>query len=313
MPGLVNSGPNPTDYRTLSTVDWRALAVALLWGTSAVAQKFLLGIFTPAGFLCLRSLLGGLTLLIVVRVLRPKFGQVLGSCWVFLLGAGLLMGVQMLTFVIALDLTYASEAALLISTAPIWTALIVALAGVEAMASRSWLGIFIALGGVALVVLGAGSSPSTTAPARITGDVLMILSAILYGLYMVISRPLMQRHGTLVVTAAALGFSNIVLVPLGLGHLIATPWFQLSALHWALLAYTIFLTTLVGMLMWFRSIKQRGSARTATYQYLVPIVALGAAVVFLHEQPTPWQLAGIVITLGALYLTHRRPVEQLPG
>ena len=313
MPGPINSGPNPTDYRTLSTVDWRALSVALLWGTSAVAQKFLLGIFTPAGFQCLRSLLGALTLLIVVRLLRPKFGQVLGSCWVLLLGAGLLMGVQMLTFVTALDLTYASEGALLISTAPIWTAIIVAVAGMEAMHFRSWLGIFVALGGVAMVVLGAGTSPSTMAPDRIAGDVLMIVSAILYGLYMVISRPLMQRHGTLVITAASLGFSNIVVVPLGLGQLIATPWAQLSVLHWSLLAYTAFFATLVGMLMWYRSIKQRGAARTATYQYLVPIVALGTAVVLLHEQPTTWQLAGIVITLGGLYLTHRRPTEQLPG
>ncbi len=313
MPGAVNSSLNLTDHPTPPTVDWGALSVALLWGTSAVAQKFLLDIFTPAGFLCLRSLLGGLTLLVVVRLLRPKFGQVLGSCWAVLLGAGLLMGVQMLTFVIALDLTYASEAALLISTAPIWTAIIVALAGVEAMPLRNWLGIFIALGGIALVVLGGGSSLSTMAPARLTGDVLMILSAILYGLYMVISRPLMQRHGTLVVTAASLGFSNLLVVPLGLGQVIATPWAQLSGLHWSLLAYTVFVATLFGMLMWYRSIKQRGSARTATYQYLVPIVALGTAVVFLHEQPTTWQLAGIVITLCGLYLTHRQPAAQPPG
>ena len=216
MPKPASTNNNPGDECSLSTVDWGALTVAVAWGTSAVAQKFLLGIFLPAGYQCLRSLAGGLSMLLIVRLLRPTLRHTLKTNFLALLGVGLLMGVQLLTFVIALHLTYAGEAALLISTAPIWTSLIAALAGLEASSTRNWLGVFIALGGVALVVLGAGTHPSSTAPARVTGDIIMILSAVLFALYMVISRPLMQRPGTRVVTALALTFSPLVVVPLGI-------------------------------------------------------------------------------------------------
>ncbi len=288
-------------------IDWGALSVAVVWGIGSVAAKFLLDVFSPAGFLCLRNLVGGLILLTVVALLRPRLRRSLRVSFFPLLGLGVLMGVQMLTFTIGLDLTYANEAVLVFSTAPVWTGVIVAIAGLEVMYPRNWVGFFIALGGVALVVLGAGTTPSSVAPARITGDLIMLGSAVLYGVYMILSRPLMQRHGTLVVTAVAMVFSNVVLVPVGLGELIAMPWRQLTTLHWALLAYSACIVSAYGMIMWYRSVRLKGAAQTIVYQYLVPIVTLAAAVAFLHEQPTRWQLAGIVVTLGGVYFAGQRP------
>jgi len=295
------------DNCALPAVNWAALSVAVVWGTGSVASKFLLGVFAPAGLQCLRNLAGGIILLTIVALLRPGLRRSLRISFFPLLGLGVLLGVQMLTFVIGLDLTYASEAVLVFSTAPVWTAVIVAVAGLEVMYLRNWAGFFVALGGVAMVMLGAETSPTTVAPARITGDLVMLASTVLYGVYMILSRPLMQRHGTLVVTAVALVLSNVLLVPVGLGQLIATPWRQLAGLHWALLAYVVCVAMVYGMLMWYRSVKIRGASQTIVYQYLTPIVALAAAVAFLHEQPTGWQLVGIVVTLAGVYIASQRP------
>ncbi len=296
-----------TDSQAWAKVNWPALSVVVVWGIGTVAAKFLLGVFSPAGFLCLRNLAGGLILLTAVVLLRRGLRRSLRVSFFPLLGLGVLMSVQNLSFFGALNLTYANEAMLVFSTSPVWTGLIVAIAGLEVMSPRNWVGFFIALGGVALVVLGAGTTSSSVAPARITGDLIMLASAVLYGVYMILSRPLMQRHGTLVVTAVAMVLSNVVLVPVGLGELIATPWMQLTSLHWVLLAYTIFVGIGYGMIMWYRSVRLVGAARTIVYQYLVPIVTLAAAVAFLHEQPTRWQLAGIAVTLGGVYFASHRP------
>jgi len=302
-----------TDSQAWGKVNWPALSVVVVWGTGTVAVKFLLGIFSPAGFLCLRNLTVGLILLTVVALLRPALRRSLRVSFFPLLGLGVLMGVQMLGFVIGLDLTYANEAMLVFSTAPVWTGVIVAVAGLEVMDWRNWAGFFIALSGVALVVLGAGTTSSSVASARITGDLIMLASAVLYGVYMILSRPLMQRHGTLIVTAVAVVLSNVVLVPVGLSKLIATPWMQLTPLHWALLAYSICVAMGYGMIMWYRSVRLEGAARTIVYQYLVPIVTLAAAVAFLHEQPTRWQLAGIAVTLGGVYFASQRRGSPQPG
>jgi len=297
----------------LSRIDFGALSVAIIWGINNVTQKFLLDTFTPSALQCLRGVVAGVSLLALVVALGRNLRAALSASLGYLLGAGLMMGVQMLAFFYALKLTYASEGSLLISTAPVWTTVIVAATRIEVIYPRNWLGILVALGGVAMVVLGATSVGTGSAPHRITGDLIMISSAFLYGLYMVLSRPLMQRHGSLTVTAVALFFSNVIVLPLGLHQLINAPWRDLTSLHWALLAFAIFAGMVYGMGMWYRSINVHGAARTAVYQYLVPLVAVGAAVVFLHEHPTPWQLAGIAVTLYGTYLAHHRPPESLPA
>jgi drug/metabolite transporter (DMT)-like permease len=111
----------------------------------------------------------------------------------------------------------------------------------------------------------------------------------------------------------ALVLSNVVLIPAGWGQLVASPWGQVTTLHWAFLAYSIFLAMGYGMIMWYRSVKHRGASRTVVYQYLMPIVALGAAVAFLRERPTGWQLAGIAVTLVGVYFASQRPDSLQPG
>ncbi len=315
MPGHQEerSGSQISNPSPLAQLNLGALSVAIVWGITNVTNKFLLDTFTPFALQCLRGTVASISLLGLVLMLGRNLRTALSASFIYLLGAGLLVGVQMLAFFYALSLTYAAEGSLLISTAPVWTTIIVAAARIETVCSRNWIGIFVALGGVAMVVLGAASVGTGQAPQRITGDLIMIGSAFCYGLYMVLSRPLMQRHGSLTVTALALFFSNIIVVPLGLHQLISTPWRNLTSLHWALLGFGIFVGMVYGMGMWYHSIKVHGAARTAVYQYLVPLVSLGTAVVFLHEQPTRWQLAGMVITLCGIYLAHHRPPESLPA
>ena len=307
------SGPQLSDPSPPVQLNLGALSVAIVWGINNVTQKLLLDMFTPFALQCLRGAVASISLLVLVLMLGRNLRAALSPSFVYLLGAGLLVGVQMLSFLYALRLTYVAEGSLLISTAPIWTSMIVAAVGIETVSSRNWLGIFVALGGAAMVILGVTSVGTGQAPQRITGDLIMIGSAFLFGLYMVLSRPLMQRHGSLTVTALTLLFSNVIVVPLGLHQLISTPWRDLTSLHWALLGFGILGGMVYGMAMWYHSIKVHGSARTAVYQYLVPLVALGTAVVFLHEHPTRWQLAGIVVTLYGIYLAHHRPPAHLPS
>ena len=296
-----------------SPVDFGALSAVVIWGGATVAQKFLLHDLSPAALQCIRNLSTSLLLVVIMWLLGRRMRQALLSSFWPLLGAGILMGVQLMGFVYALKLTTASEGALIISTAPIWTALLAAVLGLEAIYMCNWLGILAALGGVSLIVLGSSAGAASPLATSVAGDLIMLLSAFLWGLYMVISKGLMQRHGTLVVMAISACFANMVIVPWGLGDALSVPWSTLSVVHWLCLAYVVMLGSVYGLLMWYRSIKLTSAARTAVYQYLQPIVALMAAAIFLHERLTLLQFGGIAVTLGGVYLARYVPPRQRAG
>ncbi len=294
------------------TIDWGPLSVAFVWGLNAVAQKFLLRTLSPSALQSVRYGCVSLLLLGAMWWMGRRVGKVLKGDFVSLLGAGLLIGVQLLIFIHALNLTTASEATVIISTAPVWTAVLTAIMGLEILYLRNWLGIVAALGGVSLVILGGAATPAAHAPARVAGDMTMLGAAFLYALYMVISKRLMNRHGTLAVITLSLCIANLVFLPAGLSQAMAVPWLTLSGLEWFCLAYGILLAGVYGFVMWYRSIKLTTPARTAVYQYLVPVFAVLAAALFLHEKLAGYQFVGIAVTLGGVYLArYRRPESQL--
>ncbi len=293
-------------------VDFGPLSVAFVWGVNVVVQKFLLRTLSPAALQTVRDGCVSLLLLGAMWWMGRRVGKVLKADFRGLLAAGLLMGVQLLTFIYALNLITASEATVIISTAPVWTAVLTAVMGLEILYLRNWLGIVAALGGVSLMILGGAATPAAYAPARVAGDMMVLVAAFLYALYMVISKRLMNRHGTLAVITLSLCIANLVFLPAGLSQAIAMPWLTLSGLEWFCLAYGILLAGVYGFVMWYRSIKLTSPARTAVYQYLVPVFAVLAAALFLHEKLTGYQFVGMAVTLAGVYLArYRRPESQL--
>ncbi len=285
-------------------IDPALLSVALFWGAGNVVLKWLLDVFDPAGLFALRmaaaALLMGALLLIRRRAIASRDALML-----MLIGGGI-VAAQLLSFVYAMSMTTASEGSLLISTAPVWTAIMVALLGMEIVTGLNWLGIVIAFGGVAMVVLGR-AGPAPDAPARLAGDMLMIGSACLYGLYMVVSKRWMVRLGALQVVCYTFIASGIVLVIVGYRQALATPWQQVTWGHWLGFFHVVVIAGVLGILIWYRSIRLTTASSTAVYQYLVPGISVVAAAIFLHERLALLQMIGIAVTLVGVYLARVPP------
>ena len=80
-------------------------------------------------------------------------------------GAIVLLFLNQVGFVFALDLTTATTVALLFGTLPIFTALIARFVGMERLSRRFWLAAVLSFGGVVLVTVGSGRSVSGTSGA----------------------------------------------------------------------------------------------------------------------------------------------------
>ena len=284
-------------------IDPVLLLVACIWGAGNVVTKWVLEVLDPPAFLALRMVVVSI-LMAAVLLLGPRIRLALRDWLIVSVCGGGLMAAQFLSFSYAMKLTTASEGSLLISTAPVWTAVIVAVLGMEHVTGRNWLGIVLASGGVAMVVLGPAGRIVSDAPSRLSGDLLMLASAWLYAGYMVLSRRWMQRLGELPVICRTFAAAGVLLVAVGARHLLASDWSTVTAGHWVGIAYVTLLAGFVGLILWYRTIGRTSASGTAVYQYLVPGVSIVAAAIFLGERIAALQLAGIAVTLVGVYLAR---------
>ncbi len=294
----------------LAIIDPWLLSVALIWGGNFVVYKIVLRHLSPLGIVGTRFALLAPILLIAARLLSRRPPPELRD-WPCLIWAGLVvLGGQQISFIFGVDMTTATEAALLISTAPIFTALISVATGLECLTALNWAGVFLGFGGVALIVLGGGSNFSAPS-SRFVGNLVMLCSALLYGYYMVLSKHLVQQHGGLRTVAYSYALAAIVVVPISWKALVTTAWLSLDWLTWLLLVgYICLLAGVYGFAVWYTTIGRTTAARTAVYQYLVPVVAMTTAAIFLHEKPTILQIVGAIIALAGLALTRWQCEEQ---
>ncbi len=292
------------------------LLVAVVWGLSMVPSKWLLEVMEPAGTLVFRYVACALVVPLSLSIGARRAEGEPGRPWGTMLLVGLWVAAQQLLFIYALDLTSASEAALLISLAPIWTALIGVFAGIEMLSGANWLGIGLATVGAALIILGNGQAEFSSGPARLAGDLLMLLSSLLYGGFMAYSKGAMARWGALRVVSWAFVFGSLAVLPAGLGQFIAADWADFDLRIWGALVYTGLIAGGWGFVVWYGCIARTTPARTAVYQYLVPVVTLAGAAVLLGERMAPGQVLGAVVAIGGLVLA-RKPVpsqtKTVPG
>ncbi len=293
--------PESTDGRDWTTEGGLA-TLAIIWGVNFPLIKVALEELSPLAFNALRFPLAAGFLVLLMRLTRgihwPNPGDRLR-----VVGLGLLGNVvYQLLFIFGLAWTSAGNASLPLSTTPVWTALLSTAVGHERLASRVWLGIGAAVGGMLLVV--SGGDGFSFGSETLRGDLLMILASMTWAAYTVGGRPLIQRYGAMAVTSWTLWAGATGLVLIGIPAVLRTDFGSVSLASWGALVYAGILAISVAYALWNRGVRRLGNARTAIYSNTVPVVALLAAWIGLGEVPTTPQIVGAVVILSGLTLAR---------
>jgi drug/metabolite transporter (DMT)-like permease len=279
------------------------LTVACIWGAGNLVTKWLLEVMDPAALLAVR--MGTVAVLMAGLLLASRRPRLAHRDWLMLvLVGGGIVAIQLLSFNYAMRMTTGSEGSLLISTAPVWTAVLVTLLGMERLTRVNWLGVALASAGVAMLVLGGAGRTFEDAPARVPGDLLMLGSAWLYGGFMGLSKRWMRRIGPLHVVCYSFAASGVILALVGARPLLDTDWTAITAGRWVGIAYLAVMAGFLGVVLWYSTIGRTTASGTAVYQYLVPGVSCVGAALFLGERMAPVQIAGIFVMLAGVYLAR---------
>ncbi len=283
--------------------DLGLLLLTLIWGVNFAVVKGALDSVGPMAFNALRFPLAALTVFLLLRLRgplpRPERRHLLPILLLGVVGNGL----YQILFIHALDLTRAGNVALLLATTPVWAALLSALFREGTLDGATVVGGMATVLGMGLVVAGGTSDPAW-GRETLTGDLLAAGAAFTWALYTVGSRRLLLRYGSVPLTAWTLWGGTGLLVVLGLPELGRTEVAGLSPGVWGAVVFAGVLALGVSYVIWYRGVERLGSARTATYANLVPVVALFTAWVTLGEFPVLLQWTGAAVILGGVVLAR---------
>lgn len=207
-------------------------------------------------------------------------------------------------FILGMDRTTAGNAALIMASSPLWTAIFGRLSRMELLPRRSWFALGVILIGTVIVVVG-GAGDVRFSRTTLTGNVLILIASALVGGYTAYSRPILRHLPAITLTYFCILLALPFLLGLGLVNLAAVDWSLVNAEVWGAILYSGGLSTGLVYVFWSSAVHRVGASQTAVFGNLVPIVAIGASVVILGEGVRTAQVVGGLMIIGGLLVMRR--------
>ena len=278
-----------------------AVAMMVVWGTNFAFVKHVLGELGVGPFLFLRFLAMPL---LAFAMLAVAFRGRLARTWPAredlprFVACGLIGHAAHVGLVFwGIDLSTAFSSALVLTSGPLFTLLILALLGAERLRGAQVAGTLVALAGIAVFL--SDKVLRGVANAGI-GDLVLLGAAGAFSLYTVMARPITDRYGPLVVLFYTLLFGAPVMLVFSFPTFLRVGVGHLTPLIWVGLFWSIVLSSVLGWLVWAWVNAVRGVARSAPLMYLPPPIAGVVAWLTLGEHFTPLKLAGAAVTMAGV-------------
>ena len=292
--------------RSVLATDLPLLLVVLIWGANFPILKWALAAMPPHvmnifRFLVSAGILGGLYAW-QRRGASDAFFAPMRTHGRQLALLGMLGYVlYQVCFIIGVNHTTAGSAALIMASAPLWTAMISRFDGQEQLGSGAWIGLLLSLVGTGLVV----SAGSVVQVGSLWGNGLMLAAAVLWGAYTSYNKRVVHDVSPTAATFMGILVALPFLILIGLPDLPDVGWDRVDVWVWVAIVFSGGLSTGIAFAIWNTAVKDVGASNTAIYSNLVPFVALLGGALFLDE-PVRWpQLAGGVLIIGGLLLVRR--------
>jgi drug/metabolite transporter (DMT)-like permease len=292
-----------TASRILSNLRSYALLIILsvIWGVAFVAIRAADTLLTPVNLTLLRWLIAGTGYLVILPFLgmtKAKFESkdlprllVISFANVPLYHLSLNYGETSVS---------AGLAGLLVSVGPVLIVLLSRISLKEKIGKKLSFALIVATAGA--IVL---SIPNLTGQTgSMIGVLEVLLTALAYALFSVLSKPLVAKYGALPTAIRAGALGTVMLLPL-LSSNFFSQVSRLSLDGWLAVLYLSLLSTVLGYSMFYTLISRGTVSRLSIQLYLIPIVSVVSGYLILGEQITIYTFAGGAVLLGAIALATR--------
>jgi len=206
-------------------------------------------------------------------------------------------------FIFGLRLTTATNAAILISSIPVFAVGIGAATGLDRIGTRRAAGVLLAVLG-SLIVL----DPRRFAIGghQLTGDLLILVNSLSFAAFMVLQRPILERLPWRTVLAWAFVFGGAGMALIGAPELARMHPLELPASVLAAIAYILIFPTLLSYSLNTWAVRHSTPVMVAVYTTLQPVLTALLAAPVLGERLGWRQLGGFALIAAGIWQVARR-------
>lgn len=312
MPVPRHPAPAPPPRDTALLVHLALVTVQLLFGANYVIAKVAFHEVSPEGLVLIRSVGAALALALALPFrrrdpARPRLtAREYGALFLYsLLG----ITINQAAFLEGLARSSATNAAIILVMIPVVTLAFAVLLRRERASVVGTAGIGAGLVGALLMILPRGGV--TLSSTAVAGNLLLLLCASAYALYLVLARRILARHDTLTVVVVMFVMSAIVLTPFGYAGVRDVARTGLTAAGWWSVTFVTLGATAAPYLLNGWALGRAKSSVVAVYVLLQPIVAAVLGRIFLGERLGANAALAATLIVGGVLATVWRPVRPV--
>ena len=253
----------------------------------------------PSGFILLRviggSILFFLTYLFFVkeRVKKKDFFRLM-LCGLF----G--VAINQLFFFEGLNLTTPINAAIIMTISPVLVIITSAIIIKEKITVRKIIGIFLGLIGACILTLNSGDISFEN--DFFTGNILVLINATSYAIYLVLVKTLMKRYNPITVMFYVFIFGLIFVLPFGIDEIQKIDLTTFNEEIYLKIGFVVICTTFIAYMFNAFALKSLNPSVVSVYIYLQPLLASLIAIALNSDSLSLVKILSAIFIFSAVFL-----------
>lgn len=249
----------------------------LIYGINYSLAKDVMGggYIEASGFILLRAL-GAFSVFWLVSLIVGPRERVSRKDLLRLAGSAVFgVALNQLLFFNGLDLTTPINASIIMTMNPILVLIIASIVLRERLSTRKMLGVALGLSGALVLILFATQASNEPGFSDQTawGDLMVLINAASYGVYLVLVKPIMAKYKALTVVKWVFTFGVFLVLPFGYEQFARVSWSTLPGFIWGEIAFVVIGTTVFAYLLNIYALKKVSPSVVSMYIYSQPVLA----------------------------------------
>lgn len=279
------------------------LLVGLLYGTNYSIVKIITPEYIlPFGLIVIRVAIAAACFWLIGLSVNEKINW--RADWVrIVLCAFFGVGINMLFFFKGVSLTTAINGSIIMTLTPVMVFVTSLILLKEKVTLLKVLGLAVGFLGAFLIIYSPGTGISL---GNWRGDVLILLNAMSYGVYLVLVKPLMTRYTPITVAKWIFFFGFLLVLPVGWNEFTQIEWQALTAKVYFSMAFVIIGVTVIVYVLNIWALKKVNPSTVGVYIYVQPVFATLIASTFFGEILSIRHLIAALLVFAGVWLVVKK-------